>query len=232
MVKAFETWTVLPHRPLEKLTENLWRLQGKLPGGRGTRVMTLARMRDGRVVVHNGIALEEELMKEIEAWGTPAVIAVPNGFHRLDAKVFKQRYPSAKVYCPAGSKRRVERVVAVDGSYEDAPRDETVRLEHVAGCPMEGVLEVRSSDGVTLVFNDLIANLPALSGFTAIWMGPTGRPSIPRVMRWVLIKDKAACRSQLQQLGATPDLRRLIVSHGKPVLEGAGELLRSIAATL
>src|SRR5579871_6107208 len=101
MPKAYATWTVLPHRPIEKLEPNLWRVEGDLPGGNGTRVMTLARYRDGRLLVHNAIALEEELMKEIEAFGRPEVLVVPNSFHRLDVKVFKDRYPGATVFAPA-----------------------------------------------------------------------------------------------------------------------------------
>jgi hypothetical protein len=82
MAKCFETWTVLPHGPIEKLSENLWRVEGTMNDGKIKRVMTIARMKDGRLVVHNAIALEPELQAEIEAFGTPAAIVVPNGFHR------------------------------------------------------------------------------------------------------------------------------------------------------
>src|SRR5262249_14085749 len=67
MPKAFDTWRVFPHRGLEKLEPNLWRVEGDLPGGNGTRVMTVARMRDGGLVIHSAIALEEPLMAELEA---------------------------------------------------------------------------------------------------------------------------------------------------------------------
>ena len=72
MPRAFETWTVLPHQPIEKLTDNLWRVNGRLPKGETQRQMVLARMGDGRVVVHNAIALDAAEMAELEAWGTPS----------------------------------------------------------------------------------------------------------------------------------------------------------------
>jgi hypothetical protein len=87
MAKAFETWTVLKHGPLEKLSDNLWRVEGTMPDPNIHRVMTIARMKDGRLFIHNAIALEEACMAEIESFGTPAVIVVPNGFHRQDAKI-------------------------------------------------------------------------------------------------------------------------------------------------
>ena len=29
---AFTTWTVFPHKPIEKLAPNLWRVSGSMPG--------------------------------------------------------------------------------------------------------------------------------------------------------------------------------------------------------
>jgi hypothetical protein len=233
MPKAFDTWQVFPHRPLEKLSENLWRVEGDLPGSRGTRVMTIARLADGRLVIHNAIALEEPLMQEIEAFGTPAAIVVPNGFHRLDSKVFKARYAKAQVFCPAAARKKVEQVVSVDGSLNDAPRDDAVRLSHLEGMKeREGVLEVRSSDGATLTFNDAICNLPKLSGPVGFFLAPTGCASVPRFTRWILLKDKTAFRGHLERLSGTPDLKRIIVSHGAMITAKPAETLAGIAATV
>lgn len=233
MPKSFESWNVLPHRPLEKLAENLWRVEGDLPQGDGTRVMTLARMQDGRIIIHNAVALEEPLMKEIEAFGTPAAIVVPNGFHRLDARVYKQRYPGAKVYCPASARKKVSQVVPVDGTYADAPRDDTVSLTHLAGTrDGEGVLEVKSSDGTTLTFNDAICNLGHVSGIMGFFLAPTGRASVPRMARWLVMKEKAPFRAHLSTLAETPSLRRIIVSHGAMISSSPAESLKAAATEL
>jgi hypothetical protein len=117
MPKSPAQWKVLPHGPIEKLSDNIWWVQGSLPGMSLKRVMTLVRVRDGRLVVHNGIALAEDAMQRIEAWGTPAFLAVPSGWHRLDAAAYKQRYPSLRVFVPKGARGRVEQVVTVDGTY-------------------------------------------------------------------------------------------------------------------
>jgi len=145
MPKANDTWTVLPHRPLEKLEPNLWRVEGDLPKNRGTRVMTIVKLASGGLVIHNAVALEEDAMKEIEAFGTPEILIVPNGFHRLDAKVFKDRYPKVRVLCPASAKKKVEQVVPVDGSFDDGPKDDGLHMFHLDGAKQhEGVLEVKS----------------------------------------------------------------------------------------
>ncbi len=233
MPKAFDTWQVFPHRPLEKLESNLWRVEGDLPNGNGNRVMTIAKMSDGGLMIHNGIALEEEQMREIEGFGTPALLVVPNGFHRLDAKVFKDRYPSLRVVCPAGARKKVEQVVKVDATYDDAPADDTVRLIHLDGTKRsEGVLEVKSNGKTTVVFNDAVNNLPKMGGVFGFLLAPTGIPSVPRLARWMMIKEKAAFREHLEKLAATPNLARLIVSHGRVMTEKPGETLRTVASAL
>jgi hypothetical protein len=233
MAKVFDTWTVLPHRPLEKLTDNLWTVEGTMPDGKTTRVMSLARLRDGRVVVHNGIALEEPLMKEIEAWGTPSFIAVPNGFHRQDARIYKQRYPNAKVLAPRGSAKKVGAVVAVDGTYDDAPKDEDVRMAHLDGCKeVEGMMEVRSKDGATLIFNDVLCNMPQMGGVIGFMLAPTGTASVPRVMRWLAVKQKGAFKGHLERLASTPDLKRIIVAHGSIIGAAPGQTLKTAAAAV
>jgi hypothetical protein len=215
MPSCFQTWTVLPHRPIEKLTSNLWAVRGKMPNGRTPRVMAVARYGDGRLAIHNAIALDEPEMKELEAWGTPAVLLVPNGFHRQDAKIWKDRYPALRVFCPSGSTKRVARVVAVDGTYAQAPQDQGVRLEEFASCPSEGALVVKSDGETSLVVNDAVCNLPKVGPPADIFLHPTGRASVPRVMRWLAVKDKSAFRAHLERLADEPGLRRVIVGHGK-----------------
>jgi hypothetical protein len=215
MPSCFQTWTVLPHRPIEKLAPNLWAVRAKMPNGRTPRVMSVARYGDGRLAIHNAIALDEPDMKELEAWGTPAVLLVPNGFHRQDAKIWKDRYPALRVFCPSGSTKRVARVVAVDGTYSQAPQDQGIRLEEFAGCPSEGALLVKSNGETSLVVNDVVCNLPKVGPPASILLHPTGRASVPRVMRWLAVKDKSAFRAHLERLAEEPGLRRVITGHGK-----------------
>lgn len=233
MAKAFETWTVLPHDPIVKHAANLWSVRGKLPGPGGgvTRVMTLAKMRDGRLLVHNAIALDDASMKEVEAWGTPAVLVVPNGFHRQDAKIYKKRYPDMSVYCPRGSTKRVAQVVCPDGPVEDAPCDDSVKLATLDGCKgIEAVVEVRSGDGVTIVLNDSVSNVPKTGGMLGFVLAPTGRPSVPRATRWMMVRDKRALRAHLERLAETPGLKRIIVSHGAEMTDRPAEILRAVGA--
>ena len=232
MPKTFTTWTVLPHQPIEKLTENLWRVSGSLGDGKIQRQMVLARMRDGRVVVHNAVAMREEDMKQLEAWGTPSVLFVPNGFHRQDAAIWKQRYPKATVAAPAGARKRVAQVVPVDAISEEAPGDDSVRLLPIAGVPGESVLQVRSAGETSLIFCDAVLNVPRRRGLIGFALAPTGEVSVPRVMRWIGVKDRRAYADQMEQLAGTAGLRRLMFGHGDPIVDDAPGALRKVAAQM
>jgi len=226
MGKAFEHWKVLPHGPLEALAENLRWAWGSIPGMSLKRAMTVARLADGRLVIHNAIALEEPAMRELEAWGTPAILVVPNGGHRLDAKVFLDRYPSLRVVAPRGSKQRVEEVVKVDATYDELDLgDESVRFEALAGVgETEGAMIVRSRDGLTVVLNDAVFNMDRkrdpLGFFFTTLLGSAPGPRVSRLAKLVFIKDKKALRRDLERFAALPELTRLIVAHEK-VAHGA-----------
>ena len=230
MPKTFTTWTVLPHEPTEKIADNLWRVEGHL--GTTQRQMVLARDAKGDVTVHNAIALDEPEMKALDAWGRVAVIFVPNGLHRQDARIWKDRYPEAKVVAPAGARKKIASIVPVDATCEDAPRDETLTLHALDGCPGEGVLEVHSGDDTTLVFCDALLNQPVRGGIWGFFLAPTGRPSVPRIVRWMGMKNRAALASHLDRLAATPGLRRVLVGHGKPIDVDPGAALRTAATDL
>jgi hypothetical protein len=235
MAKVHDEWKVLPHQEIEKLETNLWRVQGTVPGMSLKRVMTLVRLEDGRVVIHGATSLEEGAMAEIEGWGRPAVLLVPNSYHRLDAPAYLGRYPDLEVYCPKGSKSGVEEVVRVDGDYDAFGGDSTLDLEHLDGVrKVEGVLTVRSPGGTTLVFNDAIFNQPhgkGLGGFIFRYItDSTGGPKVTRLFRWLALKDKKALKAHFERLAATPDLKRIIVAHHRTITDRPADVLLEVAA--
>jgi hypothetical protein len=222
MLKAYSDFKVLPHEPIVRLAENLWWVRGTLPNLPLKRVMTVVRLEGptSPLVIHNAIALEESAMRELEAWGTPEYLLVPNGAHRLDAPAYKKRYPQLKVFAPPGSRSKVREVVPVDGSFLDFPDTQNLELRTLPGVSeFEGVVLVRSSDGRSVILNDAVFNMDRprdLLGFvlTAV-LGSAPGPRISRFARLMFIKDRAALKAELLALAALPDLQRVIVSHDK-----------------
>jgi hypothetical protein len=184
------------------------------------RVMVVVRLADAQLLIHNGIALDEPAMAEIERFGVPSFLVVPSGGHRLDAPAYKKRYPSLRVYAPRGARDKVERMVPVDATYEDFPANETAYFERLNGVnDTEGALIVRSADGVSVILNDCMFNMDTkrdpLGWFFTTALGSAPGPRVSRLAKLAIIKDKKALRADFEHLAALPDLTRVIVAHEK-----------------
>lgn len=225
MAVCHTTWKVLPHRPIEKIDDRLWRVEGKMDSGT-KRIQSIIRLDDGRLLLHNAIALDEAEMAEIDAWGEVAAILVPNAFHRMDCRIMSERYPRAKVYAPAGAAKAVGKATAVHGTFADVPSDAHVRVAHLPGVKeKEGVVEVQGSSGLSLVLNDMLLNVPDQGFPKNIFLGPMGRLSIPRFARVFFVSDKAAVRKEIERL-ADIHPARLVPGHGEDITESVSERLR------
>lgn len=230
MPRPFKTWTVLPHGKLREIDEGVLTVVGQLhmPIGDFPRRMTVVRLDDGRLVIYSAIALHEDEMALLEGYGDPSVLVVPNEIHRMDARIWKARYPQLTVYATEGARPKVEQVVPVDATSLDL-RDPEVELLTIAGTH-EAALVVRRRSGTTLVVNDLIWNTPHRGGIAGRLMkafGFTGPRKMPPVaLRGV---DRGAFASQLQIWSHMPDLKRIIVSHGDIIVSEPAQLLGQLA---
>jgi hypothetical protein len=235
MTKPMKEWTVLPHGKLTQVDEGLLTVVGelKMPLGDFTRRMTVVRLDDDRLVIFSAIALQEAEMRQLEAYGDPAFLIVPNDLHRIDAKVWKDRYPELIVVAPPGARQKVSEVVSVDADSVDF-KDSAVRYLNVLGTEgSEAALIVRRRAGTTLIVNDLIWNVPdqpGIGGWLFHAMGLSGdHPLIPFVVKLHSIRDRAAVRHQLQEWSRLNGLHRIIVSHGDIIGSEAPIVLRELA---
>ena len=238
MSAPHQHWTVLPHEKLTALEDNVLSVVGhiKLPAGDLPRRMTTVRLRDGRLVVFSAIALDESEMHELEDFGTPAFLIVPNSHHRLDARIWKDRYPDMKVVTPEGAREKVAKVVPVDKT-GIVFADPAVRFVTVPGTRgMESALEIDGPAGLTLVLNDIVGNIRDAKGFGG-WllrmMGFAGdEPHVPGPVKASIVADKTALARQLRAWAAVPSLRRVVVSHGEIIDENPKGALLALAAQL
>ena len=228
-------WKVLPHGPVEQLTERLRVVEGSL-GIPLKRWMSVVRLDDGSLVFHSAVALDPSTQKSLEAWGTPRYLIVPNPWHRLDAPAYKTRYPDLKVFAPEGAKGRIGKAVAIDGFYDALPPMAPLTIRYLDGiAKREGYLELVEPSGTTLIFNDAVFNqehLPGFFGFVYKTIGSSGGPRVTPLIKLAMLKDKAALRAHFERLADTPNLKRVIMSHGARVESEPAAFLRQVAATL
>src|SRR5471030_2504798 len=149
MSQPLKTWKVLPHGELAEIDGSILTVTGDIhmPPMDLPRRMTVVRLNGSRLVIYNAIGLDEGEMATLEAYGRPAILIVPSDKHRLDAKIWKDRYPAMQVVAPAGARAKVEEVVHVDTT---APRfdDPNVEFVTVAGTrEHESALVIRTPNG-------------------------------------------------------------------------------------
>jgi hypothetical protein len=238
MTKPLKEWKVLPHGKLTEIDPNILTVVGEIhmPFTDLPRRMTAVRLTDGRLVVFSAIALDEDEMRALEGYGRPAFLVVPNDHHRLDARIWKDRYPDMQVVAPHGARKKVEQTVHVD-SVEPSFGDPDVQFVTVPGTRgHEAALVVHSVNGTTLVLNDLVGNIRDPSGFGGWFLRMMGfagdEPHIPRPVKLAMVDDKEALRTQLLTWADIGSLKRILVSHGSPIDDHPGQTLRNLAASL
>jgi hypothetical protein len=175
-------------------------------------------------------------MKRIEALGPLRFLVVPNAGHRLDAHIFKARYPDLTVVTPEGSREIVSEAVAVDAT-DDVFNDPAVRFVIVAGtAKAESALLVRRASGTTLIANDIIGHVAHPHGLGANIMARlfdygVDEPAVPTTVRR-FVKDPPALAAQMREWADLPDLKRILISHVDPITEDPAGTLRRLADEL
>src|SRR5947207_12675748 len=101
-MKPFQKWKSLPHGELQQVDDKILTVTGLIPMPlmQLPRRMTVVRLSGSRLVIFSAIALDDDGMTKVEAFGRPAYLVVPSDKHRLDAKIWKDRYPDMRVVAP------------------------------------------------------------------------------------------------------------------------------------
>ena len=229
-------WAVTPHAELEKIDDNLWAVEGKLPGAPIMRRMSIIKRSDGSLLFYHAIPLEDNLLDEIRAWGKPAFLVVGHNNHMVDAHAFREKL-RLKLYGPKKSAEKIAARTTLDGTLEDIPADPNVL---VVSCPGtkegEPVAIVKSGGGtrVSLLFCDAVQNNPAetlpfifrLIGFASV------SPKVVPLFRLLFMSNRAELKQALLKFADTPNLSRIVPFHGAITNERAAEALRSAANAL
>jgi hypothetical protein len=228
---------VFPHGDLTALADNLWWVKSAQKGMPLPRNMIVYRLPSGDLVLHSVACLDAARMAALERLGTPRWMIVPNEGHRTDAARWKARYPQLSVLAPSGARKKVEELIAVDATVEEALPGLGIGVHDQDGAKPpkhEFAYEVDVPGGKALVINDLLGNGPKLTGVKgAIFnlLGTGGTLGVPRIVRMAFVADKKRVRAFLERLAERP-WQVITVSHGDPVTAECAARLREAAAKL
>jgi len=227
---------VTPHDPIEKIEDNLWAVQGDVPGIPFKRRMFIIKRSDGTLLFFGmAIPLEDDLLAEIKAWGRPSILVVTHDQHMIDARAFAEKL-GLKVYGPRACAAKMRQRAEIAGMLEDVPPDPNVQITSVAGAKTgEPAVIVKSDAGrrVSLLVSDVLQNNPKTSlGLLPRMMGFGGGPKVVPVFKMMFVNDKPALRQQLSEWAEMPGLARLVPCHGDAVMSGAADALKAAAASI
>lgn len=177
MATSPRPWIATRHDPIQKLEENLWTVEGDVPGLPMQRRMSIVKLSTGERLFFNAVPLSEEVLEEIRAWGRPSMLVVPHDNHLIDAHPFCAKL-SLKLYGPKECRDKIAARVELSGTLEAVPADPAIRVKPLPGVKLgEPVISVRSGSRVSLLFGDAIQNTPKSAlGFPFRLMGFGGGP--------------------------------------------------------
>lgn len=231
-----KAWEVTAHAPLEKIDDNLWAVEGKLPGAPIMRRMCIVKRSDGTLLFYHAIPLEDSLLEEIRAWGKPAYLVIGHHQHMVDANALMDKL-GLKLYAPKDSADKVKARTTLTGTFEDIPADPAVSVEVLDGTKLgEPIVVVRSGGGtrVSLLFCDVVQNNPKetvplplrLIGFAST------SPKIVPLFRLLFMGNRVKLKAALLKWADTPNLSRIIPFHGTITSSNAAAALRVAANDL
>jgi hypothetical protein len=233
MAKERRGWIVTKHGPLQKVDDNLWVIEGKVPGVPIERRMAIVRKGDGSLVFFHAIPLDDATLEEVRSLGKPAHLVLGHHQHAIDAHAFQQKL-ELRTYGPKECESQLRERVELAGTLETFPGDPTISVESAPGTKLgEAVMTVRSGGRSTLLFSDVIQNnskesTPLLFRI----LGFSGGPKVVWVFRKLFVKDRVAVKSALEKWAALPGLHRVVPFHGAIVESGAASALGAAAGSL
>jgi hypothetical protein len=204
---------------------------------RGWRLnMSLVRLPSGGVLVHSPTFGDDGTFARIEQVGRPEVLFAPNHFHHLSLPKFRARYPDARAVCSDGARPRLTRKGHTGlgglGDVRLAQGGQWIELPQAKNG--EAWISLAGDGGPTWVVCDGFFNMagaqvpPGLIGFLLRRLDVVPGLKLGRTFKW-LLRDKRAYRAWLLDKLRSERPRRVVFSHGDPLVEDATE--RLIAAT-
>jgi hypothetical protein len=206
---------------LTNLAPDLWIATRSFTNELGvvTSRMTVIRLKDGRILIHSPVPIEQDLRSAVENLGQVAALIAPNLFHHQFLSEWSSAFPNAKAFCAPGlvAKRSDFKF---DGVLEDvSPPEWRGQVDQLVidGIPEYGEVVFFHRASSTFVVSDLVFNYSPVQAES----DPGGADGLgPHSRIRSAISDPDALRESIESVLRWP-FDRVIVSHGQ-IIESDG----------
>ena len=214
-----------PYAPPREVAHSLWVLDGTWSNQLGRR-MTVLRLRNNEVWIHNPMQLNEADLSWLSSLGFIKGIVAPNKWHVSDLGWMAEKFPQAQICCPTSflskNPKFQDRIIfTTDVSYITPCRE--LEFFSVPGARIEETI-VYHPFTRTLIVCDLMMNMNLEGSWTQrlfYQMNNMGDCCAPtRALKWLFTSNRTELLSFVEQIAAL-NPRRIIVNHGE-IFEGEG----------
>ncbi len=187
--------------------------------------MTVVQLRDGSLLLHSPVEIDDRLAKEIETLGNVAHIVAPNHLHHVFAGAAKERYPKATLWAAAGLAKKRKDLTLDELLTPDATPPWSDEFPHqvIRGNGWMGEVVFFHRASSSLIVTDLVFNIHEADGwFTRTMlkmMGAYQKIGQSRMVRFTT-KDREAFATSLQGM-LSWEFERVIPCHGRVIEDGA-----------
>ena len=213
---------------LEEIGESLWLAEGEIVSFHGFPFPTrcvVARLEDGGLWVWSPTKLTRALRDGVDRLGRVAHLVSPNKLHHLYLAAWKAAYPSARIWGPASTIRKVRSLAFEPPLEDDAPAAWRLAIEQAwfRGSMVMDEVVFFHRPSRTVILADLIENFPErfLEEHWAWWQRPLGRldgittASARAPLEWRLsFLDRSLARAARRKMLAW-DCTQVVMAHGE-----------------
>ena len=218
---------------LQLLAPDLWVADRplRLPVGDIGSRMTVIRSRDGGLLLHSPVALDDALRAELEALGSVRWVVGPSKVHHLSLAPYVEAFPDAAL-CGARGLAQKRRDLEFRHELDQVPPPSwpaEIGFVLVEGAPLQNEVVFHHAPTRTLVLTDLAFHVvPGPSNRARFFhriVGATGKFGPHRLIR-LAIRNRSAAAASIRRI-LEWDFDRVIVSHGQVLERGGREKFES-----
>jgi hypothetical protein len=225
--------SVMPHGPIESVTDDVFWVQGSVKLGPGLRITrNMAIVRSGsQLTLFHAVRLSPEGEAELVKLGTVKnVVKLANG-HGMDDAYYLDRF-SATYWALPGGARDQDPEVQQELRDDNLPFDKAKLFAFQNSKEKEGALLVERGDGI-LITGDSVQNWTDTAGcsppakLVTRLMGFLKRPAqIGPPWRKIMTPKGGTLRPDFERL-ASLDFAHIVSAHGRPLMKTAKQDLRA-----
>ncbi len=218
---------------INKLNEYIYYIDGEWYDSPLKRRMTILKLENGNLIIHNAIRLKDEDYAKINDLGNVDAIVVPNTIHCSEAKYFVEKYPNAKVYLPnklfISKKNRFHNSINLNSSW---PYDHEIKKVTFKNNLVDESVFIHVK-AKTLVVTDMLFNMKSeafknkFELFIFKYINDMLDKAVPsRLIKYFAQRDKKTLKQNLSEINQF-NFNSVIMNHGDVILQNGKQIFNN-----